>query len=813
MLDFFRKYQKYIFLIVTIVIVISFSFFGTYSTLDSNPNVWREQVAFQAVNGHDVTQLDVEDLAHFLATDSEDKVLFGGVWGPNFLNDGVIRKDFIETGLATELAIAYKNDLKDDYDSRLLKEKKFQLYKHPQAPFLSVETIWSHFSPGIVDSYYSLRSAQDALDKDAFNHRIALFLTQKTLPASTLKYILRFQENQSNSIQADPKLDQTDLSLFGYHTIEDWFGPKFIRLVSEFIINASILAEEQGYEVSRAEVQADLLRNTRASYQENINNPSLGVASPQEYFNEQLRRLNMDASRVMKIWRQILLFRRYFQDAGSTALIDALPSQKLNQFGYENVKVDLYRLPQEFRLSNFEDLQNFEIYLQIVAKQNKANLLELPKEFLSVAEILKTYPQLVQKRYELEVSEASQKSLLARIGLKELWNWEVQEENWKLLQSEFPILALKEGLTREDRFEVLENLDYTTRNKVDSFAKTIIIQQHPDWIAAALDQAQPKKMTVGIRTEGGKIFVSGLDTKEKREKFINLLDKASLGVKPELGSPLYAYTDDNKSYYRITVLQKADKQEILTFAEAQSDGTLNQIKDAILEKYYLKVRDNSPEVFQTSKGDWQPFSNVKQTVANQYFEKNLLALESIQMSLHPNPKEVKVWNRDEAANLRFYNYLKKIKEDIQNNQENEEKWIKPASDQATFADHSSSLLNQWKLEKTSPTVDRQTKDHPVKIDEASAIAVESWSSIKNSRTGDLAFYKMIELGGNNEDMTLVAEQVEKIQKILGSEAKRNLMEEVLVKLKKEKAISLAYLKKNSGEGDSSTESQNGEITP
>ncbi len=33
MLAFFRKYQRYFFLVITIVIVISFSFFGTYSTL------------------------------------------------------------------------------------------------------------------------------------------------------------------------------------------------------------------------------------------------------------------------------------------------------------------------------------------------------------------------------------------------------------------------------------------------------------------------------------------------------------------------------------------------------------------------------------------------------------------------------------------------------------------------------------------------------------------------------------------------------------------------------------------------------------
>ena len=45
-------------------------------------------------------------------------------------------------------------------------------------------------------------------------------------------------------VSPDPSLERTDLFLFGYHFIEDWFGPRFIRLVSEFIINAARAAEQ-----------------------------------------------------------------------------------------------------------------------------------------------------------------------------------------------------------------------------------------------------------------------------------------------------------------------------------------------------------------------------------------------------------------------------------------------------------------------------------------------------------------------------------------------------------------------------------------
>lgn len=122
MLEFFRRYQRYFYLVITIVTIISFSFFGTYSTLNSS-NAWREQIAFTAINGKEVTRYDVDEMAIFLATDSEDKLLFGGMWGPNFLNDGVIRKDFLETGLAQELIAYYQGDLEEELQKKLEKEK------------------------------------------------------------------------------------------------------------------------------------------------------------------------------------------------------------------------------------------------------------------------------------------------------------------------------------------------------------------------------------------------------------------------------------------------------------------------------------------------------------------------------------------------------------------------------------------------------------------------------------------------------------------------------------------------------------------
>ena len=330
--------------------------------------------------------------------------------GPNFLNDGVIPNDFLATGLATELASSYQTDLQKDLETRADKEKKYKLYSHPHAPFIGVESVWGYFSPQMKNDYAALRLSSNPTDPEAFDNRVKLFLEERKFPSSSVKYILRYQEKQYSWLQPDKDLDYTDLSLFGYHTIDDWFGPHFTRLVSQFIINAAILAEQQGYQVSKAEAMADLIRNTQLSYQERQNQPNIGVANPEDYFAEQLRRLNMDQSRAVKVWRQVLLFRRYFQDAGHSALVDTLAYSKFNQFANEKVAVEVYQMPQELRLNDYNSLQKFEVYLGAVAKPSKDKL-SLPTEFLSEAEVVKAYPELVQKRYALEIAQATQKNV------------------------------------------------------------------------------------------------------------------------------------------------------------------------------------------------------------------------------------------------------------------------------------------------------------------------------------------------------------------------------------------------------------------
>jgi GcvH upstream region-like protein len=788
MLQFFRKYQTYFFAVITVVIVISFSFFGTYNTLPADSI--HEQVAFTAVDGTAVKRKELESMALFIGTDNEDKRIYGGIWGPNFLNDGVIRQDFFSTGLASLIVQAYPESVSADLEMRLEKEKRYVPYTHPQAPFVSVEGAWEYFSPKMKKNFNALRRSESAASPDAFSTRVALFLQQKQLSPSLLRQLLRYQEKQYQWLKPDPNLDRQDLSLFGYHSIEDWFGPRFVRLIAEFIINSAKIAEKKGYEVTKAEAWAELLQNADVSFQQNMGNPHLGVKSSAEYLNEQLRRMGMDSHMAIAAWRQVLLSRRMFQDIGNAVFVDALMHQKFFDFAKEMVKGELYRLPAALRFANYATLQKLETYLHAVAKPGK-DVLALPQSYFTAAEVKKTHPELVQRRYLLRVAQINKEELEAKVPLREIWKWELEESHWNTLKQEFPTLALAAAPTREMRLTALDALDEITRSRVDALAREAIVAEHPETLHSALDRAEPKEMNVGIRLKGGKSFF-GL---EDRSQLLQLLDQAPLGdVATEA---LAFFSPDKKNYYKIAVLQRSPHEEVLTFAEANQENILDKLVDNELQAYYVKIRDSSPSKFQKEDKSWKEFADVKTEVADLYFDKILKAIKKDYATTHkegPQPN-----TGDLAAPLRFYAYARHVQTELQKNPSNAAAYIavqKENQEGKEALPAEKLLIDQWKWERTPYETNRSSSSDLFNIDDLLLLAPEQWSAIKTPVNGDIVFFKL----GNkvpNGDVTAMYNKIHLVHGELSDDAQRTFMQSVLRELKEKAAISLSYLDANS----------------
>lgn len=790
MLDFLRRHQRYFFLVITVVIVISFSFFGTYSTLSNTS--FREQVAFTNLKGRDVTKHEVDEVAIFLSTDAHDKIYFGGTWGPNFLNDGVIKKDFLQSGLGVQLARAYPEEVQSDLVARVEKEKRYKLYVNPSAKFIGVEGVWNNFSPHMANYYYALKSAQDPLSEQALQARVALYILERQFPPGLVRQVLRYQEKQNKLVTADPALDNIDLSLFGYHTTEDWFGPRFVRLIAEFIMNAAIIAEQRGYQVTKDEALADLMRNSEQSYTQNVSNPNIGVANSHEYFNEQLRRMGMDQNMAAKVWRQVMLFRKMFNDMGSSVFVDPLTAQQFNGFAGESVEGDLYRLPKALHLSNYRALQKLEVYLDAVAKrtdEDRTNL-TLPTTYLSVVDVESKTPELVEKRYLVDMASIDKSALQAGIGVKELWSWQASDKGWTALKKKFPELKLQDG-ARDERFAVLDALDEQSRRKVDAYAKDALVEERPELLTAALDGVAVQRKVLGLHSKGAIKEIPGL---EKGQELIALLDSASMGSVAAKN-----YTPDGKTYYRITVIDRAPKADILNFADADATGALDKLLDAKLEAHYLKIRDARAEEFQNSDKKWKPLAQIKEAVADNYFEKVLKGIRQSEAKYLKSPAQEKMLG-DYAAHLRFLKHVSEAKSQIQKDPSSKEvvkaldgkKEVKESGYEGDKLASKSDLQSQWTLEKAPYQTVRSNANQILDLNGVLALAPNTFTAVNTPSSGDVNFF-FLERKGTAVSQAAVEKSVGQVKALLGDEAKRGFMRQVLDTIKAKNAISLQYL--------------------
>lgn len=789
MLHFLRKHQKYFFFVITVVVIASFSFFGTYDTLAGNSI--HEQVAFTAIDGSEVSRGDLDAMVMFISTDNDDKKLYGGAWGPNFFNDGVVKKDILATGLGEILAASYPNLVGQELASRLEKERRYAFYSHPQAKFLSVESAWDYFAPEMKTHLRTIRKADDALESKAFAARVALYLNERRFPPALLRQVLRYQQQQQNWISPDPNLDHIDLSLFGYHTLDDWFGARFLRVIAEFIINSGKIALQKGYSVSRDEALASLLKNTETSFQQNLNSPSLGVSNSTEYMNEQLRLLGIDRTKAVKVWQQVLLFRRLFQDVGNAIVTDALAPQLFTSYAQENITGDLYRLPSELHLRNYESLQKLETYLYAVAKRpridkmNGEEMLSLPTVFLSVDEVKKKYPELVQKRYELEISQVNKNTLQSKISLKDTWNWEADAGNWKKLKEEFPDLGVREANSREERIAALDSLDDRTRSRVDAFARSKIVNDHVEWLDIALKEGPAKRMVVGISQKGGRGVFAAVDN---REKLIELLDKAPLNEDPV--GDLARFSGNDTMYFRIKVLEKYPQEEILTFVEADREGVLDPLVEQTLESQYVKMREINPTGFQKEDKSWKPFADVRDLIADQYFEK-------LHKAIQVAANEDKILTGDRSASLRFYAYMKKAQSQLKKAEDDASSLVRKDGEK------NASLADQWKLEKIHFSTNRSDENSHIDTTEMFTLTSQEWTDIHAPVNGDIYFFQLKERGNSNEELTASNDEIFQAHKMLSGDAQRNLMYQVVHMLKEKNAISLEYLNR----GDDIIESE------
>ena len=614
MFAFFRRYQRAFFLVITGVIIFSFSFFGTYSAFTSQKG--DDPVAYTCFDGRKVYRSELNDMQKFI---SSDIYTLGesheGVQNP--LNDGVLTKDIIETGIGRLLVARFASSFQNELVKKLEREKLFRPYIHPQASFVSAMQVWSYFAPDIKTHLDALLETTSDDPLQIYEKKSRLYLAERSFPSTYLRQILHFQQKQNPYIEPDISLAHRPLSLFTYTQVSDWFGNQFVDLSCEFILQTAAYARKQGIKISSDEVLDSLYSNIDVALQKMRSDQTL---TPQEVFQAALTQLHMDKDRVIRLWEDVLLFRRVLLELPNKLILSVEPFKRFYQESAQGRTVDLYSLQAPLRFSSQKDLYGFQAWIGVVAPSHK-NLLTLPYEFESVLKVKASFPEFVERKFLIQYAQTSVDEIASKIRLKDIWNFQTDEKNFALLQEKIPLLAEKSTKTYEERKEALESLPSALAREAEQIAIKNIILNSNDLVSQALDDEEMVVQTFGIRSKDGKIPLKGI---VDLEGFIKDLSAAPLGVQTE---DLSRYTQDGMHFYKIIVIDISKEESLVPYETVLKDGTIQKFLSAAVEAVYPQIRQTDSTKFKDGKGNWKPFSEVSEEAFSIYFRPFLQKLD------------------------------------------------------------------------------------------------------------------------------------------------------------------------------------------
>ncbi len=731
MLEFFRKYQKFFFIFVTIIIGISFSVVGINTQMvESTPD---KQIG-KTINGRPIYSKELLVLSQLLSHSLFDTDRSN--W-PHLLNDGVIEKNFLETGLAVMLAEQYFSYLEPDLKKKEQIISLFKPYAHPYDAQLSCRSIWKNYSPGLLEHLEQLKNSE--MDVHGFSILCQLYLDQVAFPKEALQQVLHFQEQRAG-VPKDPRLAGIELSLFGFKNVKDWFGDRFIHLASQFILNVSSLAEQKKYQITKQEVQTDLLQNVYKGYKQLSRNKSFEPSQAMQYFQRELQVLGLNEADVVNAWRHVMLFRRLVLDTSGSVFNDPLAQKQFHLFADQSVEVELYELPSYLRLKDFSAVLKLQVYLEAVSLEQPKSL-NLPLEFASLDSIEARQPALVQKKVEVRLSSINIEELAAQISLKSTWEWEATDEGWSFLQTRFPEL--------KNSRQTLDKID--SRSSIDQTARLEMVRQNKELIVQALQQRPLETVELPLRK---KPLVQGLYSSLLNDKeFTAFLENAPLESIEE------CYSVDTNNFYRIELVGRDSQKELVSFEEAFQDGTLDSILDQKLENAYPNIRKGK-ELFLQANGNFKPFYEVKEQIARILYEPLLLAIEQEYIKVFDDlPGMSKQLPGMFYCKYRLYGFMQSVKQQLELGTE-------------------LNLPKQWELISTTPCISRSQKlDFPT--EDWIEIPVNQWSPISVGSSGSLAFAKVCSKGSLEK---VPLEKIEQGFQFLSFDTCRDVMHHLLQKI-------------------------------
>lgn len=565
MLSLLKKYQKSLFIFIALLVGFSVMFVGI---LPRQMGALKDPVAFKTVTGEKVKRSRYEKLKSMIATNNGEMLLYGGYLGLHFFPEDVLTENLVQSGLIALIAEKKAKELEPFWKEQQTKEANFKPYTHPESQMISAQNIWKKHSPKIIELMDKLKTETDPLK--AFEIRNELFLHENDFSPYALWQFLSQQQKQYQWLAPDENMTPLSLSLFGYRSLQDWYGELMIDYVAQFVLNTASYAKKKGYRATYQEAENSLMAANRQALKQIQFLGLKDFNDPESYFQAKLLRLGMNKMEMITLWQDVLTMQNLMNEAAQAALLDDLTLENFETFATE--KVDLLRFAPAAHLQfkSAEQLAQFENYLQALGKPTS----ELGLDFAlkPLAEIEQESPQLVQQMVEIEYKEVDLQKAALTVSVQDIWKYKSDPKNTHTLKAKFPKIDLDETLDPQAFQAQLEKIDGFTEMQIDGYIRELLLKQQSNWLELAFEKQSPVTDEVMVRKSGYRLPFKGIETAKDKEIFLTRLfneDIDKLSKKP--------ISFDDKHYYQILTVKLKDEPKLVDYQELVQDKTAQKM--------------------------------------------------------------------------------------------------------------------------------------------------------------------------------------------------------------------------------------------
>ncbi|MFZ4772661.1 MAG: hypothetical protein ACOYK9_01560 [Chlamydiia bacterium] len=603
MLFIFRHYQKSLYTVVGILLFLSF-IITTFLRLGEAPLAVNENAreVGKLFDGTPVTDIQLRAMMALIDADE-------GQGEGHPLIRGVITQFLMADGLFSKVFDLHHKSLESSLDGCKKKVSRSKAYSDPNFAELNVESIYKRLTPQVVDVVEKMKQPEIS-SKEFFDLALEYMQLKEGVSQDLIRQFFSYMA-ASKGVRVHPP---QNTALIQIQRLSDLFSKQFMELVAFTLLNGSKYAHSMGVGMTLDEVKAEVVAKV-------VNAMRQQGDSSLPFHRISIRNIaggfGLNEERFLEAYQSLSLFKRFMEIEKTQNLLDPLMAQKVASFATKKAEIELFKMPEAVKLKSFEELFKFQCYLEATtgALQDRRNL-GLNLEPVAIEELEKNAPELLKTEYILNVKKLSLSDVSLSIPLKKMLKWQLEDENFYAIADEFRQVQDLGAIDDASRKAALDKLDGRLRQAVDAFSRRQMYLQDKKLLSEAFSKISEERMVVDFLLSGKTdAFIGAEQTSEVLERFSTLEDKES-------------FSFDNEHFYQVTVLEKGETPQVLTYEEARDNGQLDLVLDRYLKTRYPQVRIMYRDQFESKDGDWLPYELVKSNLEKLVFKDLLQAIET-----------------------------------------------------------------------------------------------------------------------------------------------------------------------------------------